>query len=141
MRKLLTLVPSLSVVSQNLVDIDPKQKLKVSLKQLQGQAERINLLSAELERSLWEFETLATQINDDSRFFRIQQRHVERFQICEYDSVYLPTIRQKSDGRFTVTSRYMNLSQSQQKARSLIQRLRQWIVRKPKGRPPETEVF
>jgi hypothetical protein len=141
MRKLLTLVPRLSVVSQNLVDIDPKQKLKFSLKQLQGQAERINLLSAELERSLWEFETLATQINDDSRFFRIQQRHVKRFQICEYDSVYLPTIRQESDGRFTVTSRYMNLSQPQQKARSLIQRLRQWIVKKPKGRQSETEVF
>ncbi|MCU0532761.1 MAG: hypothetical protein MUD14_02560 [Hydrococcus sp. Prado102] len=133
MRKLLTLVPSLSIASQNLVDSDPKQRLKVSLKQLQSQAERINLLSAELERSIWEFETLATQINEDSRFFRIEQRQAKRFQICEYHSVFLPIIQQKSNGRFVVTSRNMNLSQPKQKARSLIQRLRQWIIRKPTG--------
>jgi hypothetical protein len=138
MRKLLTLVPSLAVASQNLVELDPKQRLKVSLKQLQAKAERINLLSGELERSIWEFETLATQVNDDSRFFRIKQRQAKRFQICEYRSVFLPTIRQKSDGRFVVTSRYLNLSQPKQEARSLIQRLRQWIIRKPKKQEADT---
>jgi hypothetical protein len=128
-KKLLTLVPRLSVVSHNLVDLDPKKRLKSRLKHLQAQAERINLLSGELERSIWEFEMLATQVNYDSRFFRIKQRQAKRFQICEYHAVFLPTIRQKPDGRFVVTSRYMNLLQPKQETRSPIQRLRQWIIK------------
>ncbi|NJQ97316.1 MAG: histidine kinase, partial [Hydrococcus sp. CSU_1_8] len=61
---------------------------------------------------------LATQVNYDSRFFRIKQRQAKRFQICEYHAVFLPTIRQKPDGRFVVTSRYMNLLQPKQETRS-----------------------
>ncbi|OKH20275.1 hypothetical protein NIES593_19390 [Hydrococcus rivularis NIES-593] len=131
MKKLLTLVPALPLESQNFIETDPKERIKIGLKQLQAQSERINLLSAELERAIWEFQAIATQVNQDSRFFRVKQRHAKRFQICEYRSVYLPVIRQKSGGRFVVVSRSMDLSKPQQKAFSLVQQLRKWIIRKP----------
>jgi hypothetical protein len=131
MKKMLALVPAVPVESQNLTESDPKQRIKLGLKQLEEQAERINLLSAELERSIWEFQAIANQINQDSRFVRVKKRHAKRFKICEYRPVYLPVIRQKSGGRLVVTSRYINLSQPNYEALSLGQRLRQWLIRKP----------
>jgi hypothetical protein len=126
MKKLLTVVPSV-IESEAFIESDPKQRIKESLKQLSAQAERINLLSAELERSIWEFQEISTQVNQDSRFFRVKQRHVQRFRICEFRSVYLPFIQQKSIGRFVVTSHAINLSKSEQKAPSLLEKLRGWI--------------
>ncbi|AFY79289.1 MAG: hypothetical protein IGR93_07335 [Hydrococcus sp. C42_A2020_068] len=134
MKKLLTSVPALPLESQNFIETDPKERIKIGLKQLQAQSERINLLSAELERAILEFQAIATQVNQDSRFVRVQQRHAERFKICEYRSVYLPIIRQKSGGRFVVASRSIDLSKPpkpQQKPFSLVQKLRRWITRKP----------
>jgi hypothetical protein len=131
MKKLLTLVPTVASEALTSMESDPKQRLKHGLKQLEAQAERINLLSAELERSIWEFQEIATQVNQDSRFFRVNQRQAKRFQICEYRSVHLPAIRQKSGGRFVVTSHYLDLTQPKRKvASSLTQKLQQWLVKK-----------
>jgi hypothetical protein len=128
MKKLLALVPIAYLESQNLSQSDPKERIKEGLKQLEQQAQRINLLSAELERSLWEFQSIATQVNQDSRFVRVKQRHAKRFQISEYRSVGLPTIRQVSGGRFVVTSRYLDFLQGDRDA-SWMQKLRKWIGR------------
>lgn len=127
MKKLLTLVPSVSLDSEAFIESDPKQRLKESLKQLSAQAERINLLSAELERSIWELQAISTQVNQDSRFFRVKQRPVQRFRICEFRSVYLPIIQQKSSSRFVVTSHPINFSKTEQKVPSLIAKLRGWM--------------
>lgn len=131
MKKLLTLVPSVSLESEAFSQSTPKQRIKESLKELSAQAERINLLSAELERSIWEFQAISTQVNQDSRFFRVKQRHVQRFRICEFCSVYLPIIRQKSGGRFVVTSHQINVSKTEQKAPSLIEKLRGLMIKNP----------
>jgi hypothetical protein len=137
MRKLLTVVPAVSLESQNFVESDPKQRIKTSLKQLAAQAERINLLSAELERSIWEFQAIATQVNEDSRFVRVKQRQEKRFQICEYRSVYLPIIRQKSGSRFLITSRYLALSQPRRKIPAWMQSLRRWLGIKATEKHPD----
>jgi hypothetical protein len=132
MKKLLALVPSASEESQ-FSQSDPKERIKVGLKQLEQQAQRINLLSAELERSIWEFQSIATQVNQDSRFVRVKQRYAERFQISEYRSVGLPTIRQVSGGRFVVTSRYLDFRCGDRA--SWVQKFRKWIAKKTTQTP------
>ncbi|MGH2412744.1 MAG: hypothetical protein ACRDEA_03415 [Microcystaceae cyanobacterium] len=88
----------------------PKQRIQTNLKQLATQAEKINQLSAELEEAMGKLKAIATQVNQDSRFFRLKQRNVKRFEICEYRSVNLPVIRQKSGGCLVLTSRSVDLS-------------------------------
>jgi HrpA-like RNA helicase len=134
MKKLLALVPIAYLESQNLSQSDPKERIKEGLKQLEQQAQRINLLSAELERSIWEFQTLANQVNQDSRFVRVKQRHAKRFQISEYRSVRLPTIRQIAGGRFVVTSRYLDFKHCDGDS-SWVQKFRQWIAKKTMHTP------
>lgn len=90
-----------------------RQRIKTGLRKLEAQAQRINQLSTELEKAMWELKAIATEVNQNSRFFRIKQRNANRFQICEYRSAYVPVIRQKSGGNLVLTSRTVDLSQKE----------------------------
>lgn len=110
------LIPSSIVKTTDQAETDKsRERIKVGLRKLQLQAQKINQLSTELEKAIWELKAIATEVNEDSRFFRIKQRNADRFQICEYRSAYVPIIRQKSGGNLLLTSRTVDLSQKKVK--------------------------
>lgn len=95
------------------------------LRELKNQAERINQLSAELEAAAFEFKSLASEVNLDWKVFQSRQEPTSAIEdICQYQAVQVPLIRQKSSGSFVMSSQTVDLFQAEREAELLAQTLR-----------------
>ena len=100
---------SLSALSRQIelaYEIDlAQQQMQKQLSSLETQVQKINQLSTELENAIADLKVIATQVNENSRFFRLKQRKAKRFKICEYRSAQVPVIRKRSNGCLVLMSR------------------------------------
>jgi non-ribosomal peptide synthetase component E (peptide arylation enzyme) len=102
-----------------------RQRTTQGLRQLNNQAERINQLAAELEAAVLEFKALASEVNQDWKAFQAMQKPTSAIaDICQYQAVHVPLVRQKSSGSFAITSRTVDLFQAEREAELLAQTLR-----------------
>ncbi len=102
-----------------------RQRTTQGLRQLKNQAERINQLSAELEAAVFELKAIASEVNQDWKAFQAMQKPTSAIaDICKYQAVHVPLVRQKSSGLFVITSRTVDLFQAEREAELLAQTLR-----------------
>ena len=111
----------------------PHDKVQSGLRHLEAQAQKINQLSVELEKALWELKNIATQVNQDSRFLSIQPSKMKPLAICEYHSANVSVIKQKSNGCLVLTSRPVDLFKAEREATLLAKQLRQRTKRKKRS--------
>ncbi|MEA5467407.1 hypothetical protein [Spirulina sp. 06S082] len=98
----------------------------VDLQQLEGQARRINQLSAELEAAIAEFKETGDRVDINSVHFREELGHYwfpDR--ICSYGEIKIPQIRQKGNGALILSSHRVDLFAAQREAHFLAHLLRQ----------------
>ena len=101
------------------------------LKRLKHQELRINQLSAELETAMVEFKAIASEINHDWKAFQsVREPRNAIVEICQYQTVRVPTIHQKPSGSFVLTSRTIDLFKAEREAAILAQTLRHRAKRK-----------
>lgn len=109
-----------------------KQRWEMSLKTLENQAQQVNLLSAELEDAILHLKAIADSVDLSSRYLTPLKTQRKRVSICEYPSTKIPTIQQKSNGRFILVSRHIDIFKAEREARLIAQMLRRWTQKKRK---------
>ena len=109
-----------------------KQRWEVGLKTMESQAQQVNLLSAELEDAILRLKAIADSVDLSSRYLTPRQTQRKRVSICEYPSTNIPTVQQKSNGRFIVVSRHIDIFKAEREARLIAQMLRRWNHKKRK---------
>lgn len=113
-----------------------RQRTAKGLKRLEHQAERINQLSAELEAAMLDLKAIASEVNRDWRALQATQKPttgasskqdaIASFvpNVCEYQSVNIPSVQHKRSGSFVLTSRPVDLFKAEREANLLAQTLR-----------------
>ncbi|HEY9651838.1 MAG TPA: hypothetical protein V6C95_14320 [Coleofasciculaceae cyanobacterium] len=108
-----------------------RQRTAKGLKRIEHQAERINQLSAELETAILELKAIASEVNRDWRALQATQKPttgaIASFvpnNVCEYQSVNIPSVQHKRSGSFVLTSRPVDLFKAEREANLLAQTLR-----------------
>lgn len=108
-----------------------RQRTDNGLKRLEHQAERINQLSAELETAMLDLKAIASEVNRDWRALQATQKPktdaIASFvhnNVCEYQSVNIPSVQHKRSGAFVLTSRPVDLFKAEREANLLAQTLR-----------------
>lgn len=113
-----------------------RQRTAKGLKRLEHQAERINQLSAELEAAMLELKVIASEVNRDWRALQATQKPttgaiakrdaIASFvpNVCEYQTIHLPSVQYKRSGSFVLTSRPVDLFKAEREANVLAQTLR-----------------
>ena len=89
---------------------------------LAAQAERINQLSAELEKAMFELKVIANDINREQRTIQVAQKPTKS--TCEYVTAIVPCVRRKKAGAFVLTTRPVDLFQAEREATQVAQTLR-----------------
>jgi hypothetical protein len=108
-----------------------RQRTIDGLKRLKNQGIRINELSAELEEAMLEFKAIASEVNQNWKAIQaIQEPTSAVADICEYQVVNVPSIKQKTSGSFILTSRTVDLFKAEREAAILAQKLRHRTKRK-----------
>lgn len=104
-----------------------RQRLTKGMRRMENQAKRINQLSAELEAAVLELKVIASEINPDWRAMQTTQKSSfsrTKAGICEYDTTAVPLVELKPDHSFVLTSKPIDLFQSEREAMLLAQTLR-----------------
>lgn len=108
-----------------------RQRTVQGLGELKHQAERINRLSAELEAAVCEFKAIASEVNQDWKALQAMQEQTSAIaDICQYQTVHLAVVQQKSSGSFVLTSQTVDLFKAEREAALLAQTLRRRAKRK-----------
>ncbi|HEY9669578.1 MAG TPA: hypothetical protein V6C91_22380 [Coleofasciculaceae cyanobacterium] len=102
-----------------------RQRTIDGLRRLESQGTRINQLAAELEAAIFEFKAIASETNRDWKAWQATQEPTVGADVCEYQSVNLPNVQQKSSGSFVIKSRSVDLFKAEREATLLAQTLRQ----------------
>lgn len=102
-----------------------RQRTIDGLRRLESQGTRINQLAAELEAAIFEFKAIASETNRDWKALQATQKPATSADICEYQTVNLPNVQQKSSGSFLLKSRTVDLFKAEREATLLAQTLRQ----------------
>lgn len=106
--------------------LTPPDQFAITLKQLDLQAQRINELTQQLEKALWDFKELTTQAHQQSYGMRQYPEYSTLPQpICEYQDVTLPHVYTTPQGHFKLTPRSLDLRQAEREAHFLAIALRQ----------------
>lgn len=100
-----------------------EQKIIAEWEQLLTQAQRVNQMAKELETAILELKETASAINSHRRYLLFGGQQCP--DICQYNSISLPWVRQKKDGSLLLTKRSIDLFRAEKEAAQLAHQLRQ----------------
>ncbi len=116
--------------------VKPEKSVYNSLARLEAQADLINRLSAELETAMFEFKSIANEVNRDwrtsgsSKALSGIKQGSNPVKVCEYTAAVVPYIRQRDNRSFVLTVRSVDLFKAERDATLMAQALRQWAEKK-----------
>ncbi|AFY45390.1 hypothetical protein Nos7107_4872 [Nostoc sp. PCC 7107] len=133
-----------------IIPLQPQQEKIISgWERLVAQAQTINQMAAELEAEILELKAIASAINSQRNY--LSKNAKSRKSVCQYFTVSIPWVKQKSDECLILTTRKVDLFRAEREAASLAQKLRQQNKNKrlaaqrhkknPEKADTETKVF
>lgn len=113
-----------------IIPLQPQsEKILSAWEHLLAQVQHINQMASELEAKILELKNITSKLNSQKDYLPENARTSNK-NICQYSTVSVPWVRQKSDESFILTTRKIDLFRAEREAALLAHQLRQQTHRK-----------